>query len=84
MKKLLNKISAIKNKIWAFTNKGIEVFKIIVGDKIDVTVLISTIILAIIDIITKWDLTGVIALLALYIIGLLIRLALWKLKIKNQ
>lgn len=80
MKKLLNKISTIKNTIKTFLDKGIKVFKIIVGDKIDISVLITGSVLAIIDIITKWDLTGVIALLVLYIVGLLIRLALWKLK----
>lgn len=82
MKKLLNKISTIKNTIKTFLDKSIKVFKIIVGDKIDISVLITGSVLAIIDIITKWDLTGVIALLVLYIVGLLIRLALWKLKNK--
>ena len=73
----------IKEKIGNIKKFITSIFKTIIKDKVDVSVFLIAVILSILDFVTTWDLTGAIALLTIYISGLLFRLAVWKLKQKQ-
>jgi hypothetical protein len=74
-KSLVNLAATIKNDIKIIKDKVVTVFKVIIGDRVDVAVFILAIILSGLDLFTDLNLTGAISLLTLYISGLLVRLA---------
>ena len=77
-------VPTIKND-WKNIPKNIKtIVKVIAMDSVDVIVFLIAIILSTVDFITTWNLTGAIAFLTLYILGLLFRMAIWKLKANTK
>lgn len=72
--------TTMKNDVKGIKTNTKIIFSTLWKDKVDVAMLALSIIFAVLDLVTPWDLTGFIGLMAAFVLGSLMRKAIWKYK----